>query len=55
MNVMSNISQIPFLNLIADDTNIFLSGKSIDQIIQSLNAEIENSVQWLCKQIVTKY
>ena len=47
VNDISNISQTLFLILFADDTNIFVTGKSIDQIIQSLNVELEKLVQWL--------
>ncbi len=47
VNDISNISQTLFLILFAEDTNIFVTGKSIDQIIQSLNVELEKLVQWL--------
>ena len=47
VNDISNISQLLFPILFADDTNIFLSGNNIDGIIDIMNGEIKKIIDWL--------
>ena len=41
-----NVSKILFFLLFADDTNVFLSGKNINNMIESLNIELIKLVEW---------
>ena len=47
INDMANISKLLFIILFADDTNLFLNGKSVLNIIQEMNTELEKIVNWL--------
>jgi len=53
VNDMANISKYLFLVLFADDTNAFLSGKNIDNVIQSVNVELSILAKWLCSNKLT--
>jgi hypothetical protein len=44
---MTNVSKIIFAILFADDTSLFLQGKTIDQLIKTMNAELKNISEWL--------
>ena len=44
---MSNVSQILFTLLFADDTNVFTSGKDVRQLIAIMNNELTKIVEWL--------
>ena len=45
---MSNVSQLLFTLLFADDTNVFTSGKYVRQlIIAIMNNELTKNVEWL--------
>ena len=46
INDICNVSDIFFPILFADDTNIFLHGKNIDELVQVMNCEV-NKVIWL--------
>ena len=47
INDIANISDILYLILFADDTNAFLSGKNINQMISTMNVELEKLSIWL--------
>jgi len=47
INDIVNVSKILLPILYADDTNLFLNGKSISQLIKTLNNELINLVKWL--------
>ena len=47
INNMANVSKLLFIILFADDTNLFLNGKSVLNIIQEMNTELEKIVNWL--------
>ena len=47
INDMANVSKLLFIILFADDTNLFLNGKSVLNIIQKMNTELEKIVHWL--------
>ena len=47
VNDMSNVSQLLFTLLFADDTNVFTSGKDVRQFIAIMNNELTKIVEWL--------
>ena len=47
VNDICNVSDILFPILFADDTNIFLNGKHIDELVQCINCELNKVVIWL--------
>jgi hypothetical protein len=47
INDMANISSVIFPILFADDTNLFITGKSLSEIIHILNIELKKVVEWL--------
>jgi hypothetical protein len=47
INDMANISSIIFPILFADDTNLFITGKNLLEMIKILNKELEKVVTWL--------
>ena len=47
VNDIVNVSDVLLLLLYADDTNAFLSGRNIDQMINTMNTELEKLVIWL--------
>ena len=47
VNDIVNISTILFPILFADDTNIFVNGKSLTDIANTLNNELSKLVMWL--------
>ena len=47
INDLSNISTLLFTILFADDTNIFLEGKNIDDLVKQMNLELSKIVMWL--------
>jgi hypothetical protein len=47
INDITNVSDTIFPIIFADDTNIFLTGKNIDEIILNMNYELQNIVKWL--------
>ena len=47
INDMANISNKLFFLLFADDTNIFISGQNIDEMVETLNQELKKVTQWL--------
>ena len=44
---MSNVSQLLFTLLFADDTNVFTIGKDVRQLIAIMNNELTKTVEWL--------
>ena len=44
---MSNVSQLLFTLLFADDTNVFANGKDVRQIIAIINNDLPKIVEWL--------
>ena len=46
-NDMSNVSQLLFTLLFADDTNVFTSGKDVRQLIAIMNNKLTKIVEWL--------
>ena len=47
INDLSNISTLLFTILFADDSNIFLQGKNIDDLVKQMNLELSKIVMWL--------
>ena len=47
VNDMSNVSQLLFTLLFADDTNVFTIGKDVRQLIAIMNNESTKIVLWL--------
>jgi hypothetical protein len=47
INDMVNVSEILFYILFADDTSLFIQGKSLDQMVVSLNNELTRLSTWL--------
>ena len=47
VNDLSKISEKIFLLLFADDTSVFVSGKSVDTIIYNMNLELKKLYKWL--------
>ena len=47
INDLANISDKLFTILYADDTNIFITGKNIKELIFTLNQELKHLVEWL--------
>ena len=47
INDMVNVSNQLFLVLFADDSNAFVSGRDIDQIIDTINGTMDDLVVWL--------
>ena len=47
VNDIVNVSRVLLLLLYADDTNTFLSGKNLDQMIETMNEELAKLVVWL--------
>lgn len=47
INDLINVSEVLFSILFADDTNVFISGKNIDILVKTLNAELSKLVTWL--------
>ena len=47
VNDMSNVSQLLFTLLFADDTNVFTSGKDVRQLIAIMNNELTKIGEWL--------
>ena len=47
INDMPTVSNILFPILFADDTNVFMSGNNVDDLISSVNKEMVNVTEWL--------
>ena len=47
INELSNVSQKIFSILFADDTNIFIQGNTLPQLIHDLQTELTTLVDWL--------
>jgi hypothetical protein len=47
INDMCNVSDILFPILYADDSNVFISGKNVDNLMALMNIEISKIVSWL--------
>ena len=47
VNDIANVSKLLFPILFADDTNVFLSGKNIDQMTNIMNEELDIIFLWL--------
>ena len=44
---MAYVSNLLFSILFADDTNVFISGKTIENLTQIMNNELEKLAKWL--------
>ena len=47
LNYIANVSTSLLAKLFANDTNVFLTGKNIDQMIEIVNGELNNVFLWL--------
>ena len=47
INDMPTVSNILFPILFADDTNVFMSGNNVDDLISSVNKDMVNVTEWL--------
>ena len=48
VNDMVNASQILFSILFADDTNVFITGKNINTLVETMNNELHKLYEWMC-------
>ena len=53
INDFSNVSDILFNVLFADDTNVFINGKDNNTLIDTLQIELSNSNKWLLANKLT--
>ena len=49
INDIANLSHVIFAIIFADDTNIFISGKNLNNMINKINKELKKLVEWLLK------
>ena len=54
VNDIINASNILFPILFANDTNVFLNGENADILIDTTNYELEELVNWLCANKLSK-
>ena len=47
-NITCLMAEILFPILFADDTNVFLNGQNADILIDTMNSELQELVNWLC-------
>ena len=47
INDLANVSNVIFSLLFADDSNMFVSGKNPDELVNIMNAEMTKIVNWL--------
>ena len=47
INDLANVSDVIFSLFVADDSNMFLSGKNPDDLIKLMNTEITKVIEWL--------
>ena len=47
INDLADVSDKLFALLFADDSNMFISGKDIDELVNSMNTEMEKVIDWL--------
>ena len=47
INDLSRVSNVLFLLLIADDSNLFISGKCPERLIEQMNNEMKKIIDWL--------
>ena len=47
VNDLANVSSVLFTLLFADDTNVFIHGKNLDDLITCMNQELEKISQWM--------
>ena len=47
INDLSRVSDVLFLLLFVDDSNLFLSGKCPERLIEQMNNEMEKNIDWL--------
>ena len=47
INDLADVSDKLFALLFADDSNMFISGKDIDELVNSMNNEMEKVIDWL--------
>lgn len=47
INDLADVSDKLFALLFADDSNMFITGKNIDELIDSMNIEMEKVIDWL--------
>ena len=48
VNDMVNASERLFSQLFADDTNVFISGKNLNSLIETMNCELQKLYEWMC-------
>ena len=48
INDLSTVSNACFSILFADDTNMFITGRNINEMCQQLNEDLKNIQNWLC-------
>ena len=47
VNDLANVSSVLFTLLFADDTNVFIHGKNLDDLVTCMNQELEKISQWM--------
>ena len=53
INDLNYVSKILTLIMFADDTNIFISGKNLNEITSSANIELEKINDWFCANLLS--
>ena len=47
INDMVNTSAVLFSLLFADDTNVFVTGKNLSNLVESMNTELKKLIEWM--------
>ena len=53
VNDLSKVSDLLFVIMFADDTNLFISGKDIDVVVEIMNQELHKVSQWMIANKLT--
>ena len=48
VNDIANASSVLFMILFADDTNVFVQGKNINKMFNTMNGELQKLAEWMC-------
>ena len=48
VNDIANVSSVLFMILFADDTNVFVQGKNINKMFNTMNGELQKLAEWMC-------
>ena len=48
VNDIANVSSVLFMILFADDTNVFIQGKNVNEMFNIMNGELQKLAEWMC-------